>query len=63
MKIWEQMYGLAATLKSLGRGIYFLSFKNVAFIKGRAVGEQYICRENPASQNPNNTKHSLLMKL
>lgn len=45
------MYALAATLKSLGGGIYFLSFKNVPFIKGRQYVNNIlqVCHENPAS--------------
>lgn len=34
-KTWEQMYAFTATLKSLGGGIYFLSFKNIPFLKRR----------------------------
>lgn len=64
-KFWEKMYALAATLKSLGRRIYLLSFKNVPFIKRRHYMNNIIqsCHENPASQNQNNMKHSLHPKL
>lgn len=47
------MYALAATSKTLGETIYFLSFKNVPFIKGRQYVNNMlqVCHENPASQN------------
>lgn len=47
------MYGLVATIKSLGRGIYLLSFKNVPFVKERHYVKNIIqsCHEHPASQN------------
>lgn len=59
------MYALAAILKSVGGGIYFLSFKNVPFIKGRQYVNNtlQVCHENPASQNQNNMKHYILPKL